>query len=348
MQEEIWKKIDRFPNYSVSTLGNVRNDITKKLLKLSIKSGYFHVSLSGENERKTCKVHRLVALAFIINIENKPEVNHKDKNKLNNSLENLEWMTRQENNKHRCEGVKITCNKNKPIYRKDKKTQAVLATYNSIEEAGKWIIENNLSTTVHTARNSIGNCLRGESKSAFNFCWEFVDKHEDLDGEEWRQVLIPNVDLEGKTYFVSNLGRYKNSFGVIPQNYKVNENGYIRVLVGKKTYFVHRLVALAFIPNPQNKSDVNHKDGNRMNNAVTNLEWLTCSENQQHKHDTGLANQHTRKIVQFDLNMKKIKVHDSVASAAEELNTSKSNIGGVLRNNRKTAKGFVFKYLENC
>lgn len=348
MQEEIWKKTDRFSNYSVSTLGNIRNDVTNKLLKLCVKGGYYHISLVSDTERKTYKVHRLVALAFIPNNENKSDVNHKDKNKLNNSLDNLEWMTRQENNKHRCAGVKITSNKNKPINCKDKKTNAIVATYNSIEDAGKWAVENNLSKTLHNARNSIGNCVRGESKSAFKFCWEFVDKYEDLEGEEWRQVVIPNVDLGDKTYFVSNLGRHKNSFGVIPQNYKVNENGYIRVLVGTKAYALHRLVAFAFIPNPKNKSDVNHKDGNKLNNAVTNLEWLTCSENQQHKHDTGLANQHSRKIVQFDANMNKIKEFPSIVSASKELNTAKSNIRGVLINNRKTAKGFIFKYLEDC
>ena len=110
---EEWKAIIEFPNYEVSSLGNVKNIITGKVLKNSVKGGYCHVSLTNENYKKTLLVHRLVALAFIENPENKLEVNHKDKNKLNICVSNLEWMSRRENNIHMCQGVKITSNKNK-------------------------------------------------------------------------------------------------------------------------------------------------------------------------------------------------------------------------------------------
>lgn len=71
-------------------------------------------------------------------------------------------------------------------------------------------------------------------------------------------------------------------------SYTLNNRGYLSVVIRRKTYMVHRLVAQAFIPNPQNKPFVNHKDGDKTNNHVDNLEWCTAAENNQHARDTGL------------------------------------------------------------
>lgn len=343
---EDWKTIAEFPNYDVSSLGNIRNNKTGKPLKICVKAGYYHVGLVNDKNKKTPKVHRLVALAFIENPENKLEVNHKDKNKLNNSLSNLEWMTRRENNIHRCEGVKITCNKNKVVLRMDPSTDEILEKYNSIELAGIWACNNGYTKTIHNGRNSIGNCLSGLSKIAYKFKWEYDNKNCDLDNEIWKQVVLENVDTSDKRYYVSNLGRFKNSSGIIMDNYKVNENGYIRVYIYNKTYALHRLIALAFVENIDNKEQVNHIDGNKLNNSVANLEWVTNSENQIHKFKIGLGNSHTRKIVQYDLEMNKIKEFESIIGASKELDIGKTNIRGVLINRRKTAGGFIFKYLE--
>jgi lambda repressor-like predicted transcriptional regulator len=108
---EEWRKISEFPNYSVSNFGNVMNTKTNKIMKLNIKSGYYHVSLVNELTRKIFKVHRLLAIAFIENPENKLQVNHKDKNKLNNNVSNLDWNTRFENCQHKSIGLLYKSNK---------------------------------------------------------------------------------------------------------------------------------------------------------------------------------------------------------------------------------------------
>lgn len=94
------KIIRGYPNYSIDECGNIFNRDGKRLKPCRNKKGYLKVYLYNDSGRKCMSVHRLVAQAFIPNPNNLPEVNHKDTNKNNNVVSNLEWCTGSENIKH--------------------------------------------------------------------------------------------------------------------------------------------------------------------------------------------------------------------------------------------------------
>lgn len=81
-------------------------------------------------------------------------------------------------------------------------------------------------------------------------------------------------------YQISNKGRIRSRNGI--RNPKEKTGGYLGLTIRGKNYLVHRLVAAAFVPNPEGKPEVNHKDGCNQNNAADNLEWVTHAENMQH------------------------------------------------------------------
>ena len=100
--EEEFKKIDGYDNYEISNLGNVRNIDTGKVLKTQKnRYGYYLVSLRKVGIKQTLKIHRLVALHFIPNPENLREIDHINQDKANNSISNLRWISRSNNNRNR-------------------------------------------------------------------------------------------------------------------------------------------------------------------------------------------------------------------------------------------------------
>ena len=102
--DEIWKTIPETNNMiQISNLGRVKSNLSGKgkILKTQTdKKGYQRVSVTINKRKKTYKVHRLVAIAFISNPDLLPQVNHKDGNKNNNIVTNLEWITNEDNAKH--------------------------------------------------------------------------------------------------------------------------------------------------------------------------------------------------------------------------------------------------------
>ena len=154
-----WKKIEAFPRYSISDTGSVRNDETGKVLRPAKDSnGYSFVILHLNNKKIHGYLHRLVATAFIPNPLNLPEVNHKDLNKSNNDVSNLEWVTRRENIIHRY----------KTLGHNNRGRTSVICvetdiTYKSVAEAAK---------AVHVSEAMIWKCLTGKSHTAGGFHWK--------------------------------------------------------------------------------------------------------------------------------------------------------------------------------
>lgn len=182
--------------------------------------------------------------------------------------------------------------------------------------------------------------------------------------EIWKDIK----DFE-KRYMVSNYGRIKSLSKFVNNNPKSKEIGYyskekilktfdntkgyklVKLYKDNKKYIkkVHRLVAETFIPNIENKPQVNHIDGNKQNNNIYNLEWVTNKENIKHawennmcKKRIGKENKLSKKVYQFDLNNNFIKEWSSVEEARKTLHIS--NISSVCNKKRNKAGGYIWRY----
>lgn len=173
--------------------------------------------------------------------------------------------------------------------------------------------------------------------------------------EHWKAVDGTNGAIE-----VSDLGRIRSNLrdGRILKACP-DKKGYLRLRVTierkKMSFKVHRLVAQAFIPNPENKPQVNHIDGNKTNNAVDNLEWVTNYENAHHAMDADLwgnviaaskrANQAKRKpVIATNIMTGTTRRYSSIGEAEVELGTR--HIVDVIKGKRSQAKGYRFEYAE--
>ena len=116
----------------------------------------------------------------------------------------------------------------------------------------------------------------------------------------------------------------------------------------QKRMRVHRLVAETFIPNPENKPYVNHIDGNRQNNNVDNLEWVTPSENTRHAFDTGLVKSgRSRQVIQYDLQGNEMMTFVSLTEAARETNSNQAKITLCCQRKRDTHNDYQWRYADD-
>lgn len=200
--EEIWKDIKDWKDYQVSNLGNVKRlnyrktGKEKKIKQQKLKYGYLYITLNQNGKRKTFRVHRLVAQAFIPNPNNLPQVNHKDEDKTNNVVENLEWCDARHNSnygtrnkriseahtgekhhmygKHHTEESKRKMSeklkgvtrpkRRKAIFQLDKETNNIIKEWTGAKEAAK---------ELGISQGHITNCCQGKRKTAYGFKWRY-------------------------------------------------------------------------------------------------------------------------------------------------------------------------------
>ena len=182
--------------------------------------------------------------------------------------------------------------------------------------------------------------------------------------EEYKQMIavwkpIPGYDQ----YEVSDQGGVRSSDRLVTMTIRGTECqslrrgrtlkpakdncGYLNVRLSKdgksRSFYVHRLVAAAFIPNPDNFPQVNHKDEDKTNNVAKNLEWCTAKRNSSY--GTRPARLQT-KVAKYTIDGELLQVYDSVKAAAVDTGCHYTSISHCCRGDLKTSHGFVWKYIE--
>lgn len=152
-----------------------------------------------------------------------------------------------------------------------------------------------------------------------------------------------------ENYAISNLGNIKNIKTNRMLKLRPSHNGYLKTNIsikGKlKTVFPHRLVGQMFISNPDNLPILNHKDENKHNNCVYNLEWCDNKYNVNYGTSQERKAQKQRKMVyKYDLEGNFIEKYISTREAAKSVNGNTGGISRVCNNQRKTYKGYIWKY----
>lgn len=166
--------------------------------------------------------------------------------------------------------------------------------------------------------------------------------------EQWKTIIYNGIITN---YSVSSSGKIKNN-KTNRELKQQNQNGYLHCTISvdgmPKRCRVHRLVALAFIPNPENRPFVNHIDGNRTNNCIDNLEWVTAKENAEHAVKSGLR-QHgrNRAVVQYTMSGERLLVFQSITEAAIETNSSGAKIVLCCQRKRRSTNDYQWRYADD-
>lgn len=331
-----------YTRYEVNKLGIIRNLKTKivKSYRENLQ-GYVLVTLlndvviDGKYKIDNVRVHKIVVLTYL---GEKPEdgysIDHINRDKKDNRLINLKWATKSEQsfNRHVSKTTLRKGNSDLSVLQYDKSHNLIREFKNAYEVTSELGISK-------THLSSI--CLGKVKNPVCGFFFKYKEQI-DLDGEYWKDFIFND-----KTIQISNHGRIKSNNRILsgsscPTGYKVvsiSNNGI------RKCELAHRLVANCFLKkSDDNKNIVNHKDQNKQNNHVDNLEWCSYSENMIHFYkNTG--SKLCKKIMQLDNKNNIIKIHLSLADAAKALNIkNKSNITTKIKN-KKPYHGFYWSYV---
>lgn len=161
-----WRIVDEYDHYEVNKKGEIRHRVRKQVLKPRLNpGGYAYVSFNIRGHRKNFAIHRIVAKAFIPNPNDYPEINHKDYNRANNCVDNLEWVNSSQNKQHmflkeenkNCRGKEVE---------QYTKTGEYIRTFASLSVAAK-----EMGCTV----GALSNCCLGRSKTSMGYQWKFSE-----------------------------------------------------------------------------------------------------------------------------------------------------------------------------
>ena len=270
--DEVWKDVHvrhDCSNYEVSNTGKVRNKVKQRLLKGWVNpNGYTIIEFkNNEGERRRVGLHVLLAEAFHPNVEKKPIVDHTNRQRNDNRLENLAWATLKENSNN-CDKTRRGPKRGVTQWTR---SGELVNTFSSIEEAGK---------QMNLYPGNISKMCAGKSKSKTcgGYIWKYLEVS--CSSETWRPLVANGRNIEvsdhGHVRFLRRGSLYTTKGHLDHTYYRVT----IRGDDGDEKLPVHRLVMKAFSP-IEDETDmvVDHLDGDKTNNKLTNLEWVTNEEN---------------------------------------------------------------------
>lgn len=237
---------------------------SKKVMKNNNVNGYEMIKLNN----KGYLIHRLVAMTFIPTDDYSLYVDHIDQNKLNNNKNNLRWVTQKENI---ANNNKITSHARKVI-QKDLLGN-IIAEFDSVTSAG---------VAIGKCRHAVSKACLKVNQTCGGFIFDYLDNdkhaHQHIDTET-------GIPIDGYEHYLAFPdGQIYNKMRKSYLEPITNHSGYNYVTLcknkKKQNFYVHRLIAKAFLQNTdENKTQVNHKNKQRTDNSVDNLEWVSASEN---------------------------------------------------------------------
>lgn len=164
--EKEWRTVKEYDRYEVNQFGEIRHKKRKQILKPRLNSGgYGYVAFNIDGQRKNFAIHKIVANAFIPNPNGYTEVNHKDYNRLNNQVDNLEWIDSSQNKIHAYKKIENHISRGKEVEQYTK-TGEYVKTYNTVTDAAK---------AVGCCVAAISNCCLGRTKTSMGFQWRFSE-----------------------------------------------------------------------------------------------------------------------------------------------------------------------------
>jgi transposase len=331
--EEIWKQLVigdlYFKDIKISTYGRVFSKVMRDFRTPTCCDEYFYITLNDKSigvENKKGYIHLLVAYTFLNHRPGtKLVVNHKNLNKKDNRLCNLEIITAQANVQHALKAAGRTCGNIVKVERID--SNGNIITFKSIKDAAK-SIDVDPSTMKYFLDKNSDEIYR-------DYRWRYADNTQYVKPECPFKILdkYPKYEI----YENGVIWSLYNDRPLKPQS---KPSGYqtVKLSVDKvsTSKYVHILVAEAFLEKAE-KTQVNHIDSNPSNNHLSNLEWVTGTENMQHSAKTS---EMRKPVNQYDKDGKFVDWHKSISDAGRAMGISKGAISTAVKNGTESSNHY--------